>query len=70
MHDDQAETALDTWTHRQPLRAERDLARGFRQRLGDEPSPTELAKNDVVGVAVSAANALNHEIGFASGDIL
>ncbi len=53
-----------------PDGANRDLAQRLRQRLGDEPGPTKLAKDDVVGIAVSAANALNHENGFASGDIL
>jgi hypothetical protein len=50
--------------------ADRDLPHRLRQRLGNQTGPTKLAKDDVVGIAVSAADALNHENGFASGDIL
>jgi hypothetical protein len=70
MDHDQAKPALVPRARYRAGGANRDLAHRLRQRLGDQTGPTKLAKDDVVGIAVSAANALNHENGFASGDIL
>ena len=49
-------------------RDRRRTAKGdFRQRFGGQPSPTELAKNDLRPVGVSAATAFDHVDGVCKG---